>query len=94
MMNRKLRKLIRHPKAFFKDSRLVLTIRRIMKLGFPLIKVGANWKNTTAPVAIMLGFLPWKRKDAASYLHEFRTLFAESNAPIEAYADKIPWYAC
>ena len=93
MMNRKLRKLIRHPKAFFKDSRLVLTIRRIMKLGFPLIKVGANWKNTTAPVAIMLGFLPWKRKDAASYLHEFRTLFAESNAPIEAYADKILAYS-
>ncbi len=92
MINRKLRKLIRHPWVFFMDSRLVLAIRRAMKLSFPLTKIGANWKGSTAPVAIMLGFLPWKRESIANYLHEFRTLFVENNVPVEAYADKILTY--
>lgn len=92
MMHRKLRKLIRQPRAFFMDSPPALLIRRVLKLSPPLTPAGDNWRSGTAPVAIMLGFLPWKREIAANYLQEFRTLFAEVNVPVAAYADKLLSY--
>jgi capsular polysaccharide export protein len=43
----------------------------------PVELVGANWRSKhELPIAILIGFHPWKRQFVSSYLQEFKTAFA------------------
>jgi len=114
MMNRKLRKLIKSPRLFFKDMHALQPLWKALgwegridptrrnKMSKPddasqvvanealespvpgldrFELIGENWLDPKAeqlPIALLWGFMPWKRDFMARYLREYRTAFSRN----------------